>query len=113
MADTLDFIRKHHPSTVNLGVLRPYPNTDAYEIAESSGDLVGDWDPDNEEMPWVRLPWAPERRILDDLCRKVKRQVYFTHRYVTAFGSQILRHANWKLAHYAIQESLRTLKLLR
>lgn len=110
VAETLDFIRKHHPSTVNLAVLRPYPNTDAYEIAASSGDLVGDWDPDSDQMPWVRLPWAPERKILDDLCRKAMRKVYFTPYYAFAFTSQILRHANWKLAQYAFQEFRRTLR---
>ena len=38
VAETLDFIRTHHPSTVNLAVLRPYPSTEAYEIASASGD---------------------------------------------------------------------------
>lgn len=111
VAETLDFISKHHPSTVNLAVLRPYPNTEAYQIAASSGDLVGDWHPDAEQMPWIRLPWAPEKRILDDLCRKAMRKVYFTPYYATAFAGQIVRNANWKLAHYAWQEFLRTLKL--
>jgi len=104
VAETLDFIRKHHPSTVNLAVLRPYPNTDAYEIASSSGNLMGDWHPDADEMPWVRLPWAPERKILDDLCRKAMRQVYFTPYYTAAFAGQIVRNANWRLARYAWQE---------
>jgi radical SAM superfamily enzyme YgiQ (UPF0313 family) len=110
VCETLDFIRKHHPSTVNLAVLRPYPNTEAYEIARSSGSLVGDWDPDAEELPWVRLPWAPEKKILDDLCRRTKQKVYFTPHYVASFAGQILRHANWTLARYAWQELLRTLK---
>jgi len=111
VAETLDFIRRHRPSTVNLAVLRPYPGTEAYEIAASSGALVGDWHPDAEEMPWVRLPWAPEKQILEDLCRKVRRQVYFTPHYAAAFAGQIVRSANWKLAQYAGQEFLRTLKL--
>jgi hypothetical protein len=111
VAETLDFVRKHHPSTVNLAVLRPYPNTEAYEIAAASGDLVGDWDPDADELPWIRLPWAPEKRTLDDLCRQVRRKVYFTPYYTTAFAGQILRQANWKLAHYALQEFLRTVRL--
>jgi radical SAM superfamily enzyme YgiQ (UPF0313 family) len=110
VAETLDFIRTHHPSTVNLAVLRPYPNTEAYEIASASGDLVGDWDPSADEMPWVRLPWAPEKEVLDNLCRRVRRKVYFTPYYAAAFAGQILRHANWKLAQYAMQEFLRTVK---
>lgn len=110
VSETLDFIRRHHPSTVNLAVLRPYPNTEAYKIAQASGDLVGQWDPDSGQFPWVRLPWAQDRKVLDDLCRAVKRKVYFRPHYAAAFTGQILRHANWKLAHYAYQEFLRTLR---
>lgn len=109
--ETLDFIRRHRPSTVNLAVLRPYPNTEAYEIARSSHMLVGDWHPEADELPWIRLPWAADKKVLDDLCRQVRRQVYFTPHYAASFASQILRHSNWKLASYALQESLRTLRL--
>ena len=109
--ETLTFIRRHRPSTVNLAVLRPYPNTEAYEIARSSNMLVGDWHPDAEELPWIRLPWAQDKKVLDDLCRQVRRKVYFTPHYATSFASQILRHSNWTLASYALQESLRTLRL--
>lgn len=113
VAQTLDFIRKHHPSTVNLGVLRPYPNTPAYELARDSGCLVGDWHPDAEEIPWVRLPWAPRRAILDDLCRELKKTVYLTPYYAMSFGTQIVRNANWRLARYAGQELVRTLRPAR
>jgi hypothetical protein len=111
VSETLDFIRKHRPSTVNLAVLRPYPNTEAYHLAASSGALVGDWHPDADEIPWVRLPWAPEKKILDDLCRKVQRRVYFTPHYAAAFAGQIIKNANWRLARYACQEFLKVLKL--
>lgn len=110
VSETLDFIRRYRPSTVNLAVLRPYPKTEAYEIAASTGALVGEWSPDAEELPWVRLPWATDRRILDDLCRTVRRQVYFTPYYAAAFAGQIVRSANWKLAQYAGQEFLRALR---
>lgn len=108
--ETLNFIRKNRPSTVNLAVLRPYPATEAYEIAASSGALVGDWHPDAETLPWVRLPWAQDRKVLDDLCRKLKKKVYFTPYYVTAFGTQILKNANWSLARYAWQELTKTVR---
>ncbi len=111
VSETLDFIRRHRPSTVNLAVLRPYPKTEAYEIAAGSGTLVGDWHPDADELPWVRLPWAAEKRILDDVCRRVRRQVYFTPYYAAAFAGQIVRSANWKLGQYAGQELLRTIGL--
>ena len=104
VSETLDFIRRHRPSTVNVAVLRPYPKTEAYEIAKSTGCLIGDWHPDAEGLPWVRLPWAPEKKVLDDLCRRIQRQVYFTPHYVASFGSQVVRSANWKLGQYAAQE---------
>jgi radical SAM superfamily enzyme YgiQ (UPF0313 family) len=109
VAETLQFIRRHRPTTVNLAVLRPYPNTEAYEIGRASGDLVGDWEPDAVEYPWIRLPWAREKQVLEQLCRRVRRQVYFTPHYAGSFALQILRHANWKLASYALQETFRTL----
>lgn len=104
VAETIDFIRTHHPSTVNLAVLRPYPATAAYEQAAAAGTLVGDWHPEAESMPWVRLPWAPRREVLDELCRSCMRKVYFTGHYAAAFAAQIVRNANMKLARYACQE---------
>jgi anaerobic magnesium-protoporphyrin IX monomethyl ester cyclase len=111
VAETLDFICKYRPSTVNVDVLRPYPNTDVYHLAASSGSLVGDWHPDAEELPWVRLPWAPEKKILEDLSWKILRKVYFRPYYVWEFAGQIVRNANWKLARYAWQEFLRAVRL--
>ena len=70
---------------------------------------VGDWHPDADQMPWVRLPWAPEKKILDDLCRKAMRKVYFTPHYATSFAREIVRNANWRLARYALQEFRRAL----
>ncbi|MBN1669875.1 MAG: B12-binding domain-containing radical SAM protein [Kiritimatiellae bacterium] len=111
--ETVNFVLKHRPSTVNVAVLRPYPETRAYHTAKESGDLVGDWDPDAEQMPWVRLPWAREKRVLDDLCKRVMRRIYFTPFYMSSFASQIVRGANWTLARYAVQETLKVCGLRR
>lgn len=113
VAETLDFIRAQRPSTVNLAVLRPYPNTAAYETALASGDLVGRWHPDAEELPWVRLPWAQDKKVLDDVVRDVTRKVYFTPYYVVSFAGQIIRGANWRLARYAWQETKKVLRFGR
>jgi len=105
ITETFEFIRKNHPATVNIAVLRPYPKTLAYEIAYESGDLIGEWYPDSKEMPWVRLPWIRKKMELDDLCRKLMRRIYFTPYYMSSFASRIVRNANWILAKYAIQET--------
>jgi radical SAM superfamily enzyme YgiQ (UPF0313 family) len=111
VAETLDFIRANHPSTVNIDVLRPYPNTLAYDTALASGDLVGRWHPDATEIPWVRLPWAQERRVLRDLARDLMRRVYFTPYYMASFAGEIVRGANLRLARYAVQETLKVMGL--
>ncbi len=111
VAETLDFIRTVKPSTVNLAVLRPYPETAAFRTAADEGMLVGDWHPDANAMPWVRLPWAPRREVFEDVVQQMKRKIYFTPHYAAAFAGQILRGANWKLAAYAWQEFLKTVGL--
>lgn len=111
--ETVTFILRHRPSTVNIALLRPYPETLACEMAEQSGDLVGRWHPDEQEMPWVRFSWAPERGILEELCKKALRRVYYTPHYMASFAGQILRSANWTLARYAVQESVKVLGLGR
>jgi radical SAM superfamily enzyme YgiQ (UPF0313 family) len=113
VSETYKFIRSNRPSTVNIAVLRPYPKTLAYEVAAQSGNLVGDWNPDSQQMPWVRLPWAPEKKILDDLCLKMMRRIYFTPHYAGSFAARILRNANWTLAKYAVQESRKVVTFKR
>ncbi len=110
VAETIDFIRRTRPSTVNMAVLRPYPGTAAYDHARAAGMLVGDWHPDADEMPWVRLPWAPEKEVLEDLVREAMKKVYFTPHYVTAFAGRILKNANLRLARYAWQEFWKVLR---
>ena len=102
--ETLDQITRIRPTTVNISVLRPYPGTRAYELARESGDLMGDWDPDATEDPWVRLSWAPSRRSLEDTRRRMLRHVYLTPHYVGSMAYQTLRGANVTLARYALQE---------
>ena len=103
LQDTVTFIRKNRPDTVNLGVLRPYPGTPVYEEARQRGDLVGDWHPD-AEAPWVRLPWAPTRDVLERARRRVLRQVYVSPHYALRLGTEMVRNANWPMARYAAQE---------
>jgi radical SAM superfamily enzyme YgiQ (UPF0313 family) len=104
--ETMRFILKNRPDTLNMDVLLPYPNTPAYETAQSAGTLMGEWSPDAEELPWVRLPWAPERRLLDAACRKVLRRVTFSPHYIGSFSRIILRNANLPLFRYALQETM-------
>lgn len=108
---TVRFILKNKPATVNLAVLRPYPGTPAYEIASQSKALVGDWNPLNPQIPWVRLPWAQDKKILDDLCAKSMRRIYFTPYYMASFASRIITGANQTLFGYAVQESAKVLGL--
>ena len=112
VAETLSQILAIRPHTVNVGVLRPYPGTSAYEESLTAGDLVGDWHPDAAEPPWVRLPWASERRVLDDLVAHMMRRVYLSPYYMVSMARQVIRGRNITLGRYALQESLKLVKRL-
>ena len=107
--ETVALIRRLRPSTANVGILRPYPGTRAWQLARDSGDLMGDWHPDHE-APWVRLPWATRRSTLERVRRRVLSQIYLSGHYALSFARQILSNANLPLAGYAAQETLRLLR---
>jgi radical SAM superfamily enzyme YgiQ (UPF0313 family) len=99
------FILAIKPTTANVAALRPYPGTPVYLEAEAAGTLAGDWAPDMEEYPWVRLPWTRTRADLEGLVRRMTRRVYFRPHYAWGFGRMIVEGANWMLARYAVQEA--------
>ncbi len=107
--ETIRFILKNKPTTVNMAVLRPYPQTPAWHIARDTGALVGEWGPDSMDIPWVRLPWAEDKKVLDDVCKKAIKRIYFTPHYAASLGLRMVRGANWPLLAYALQESRKVL----
>jgi len=109
IARTVDLIIRIRPTTANVALLRPYPETGAYLEAKQAGMLVGEWHPDAGGYPWVRLPWVKTRADLDAVVKKAVRRIYYRPHYVRAFGGEILRNANWMLAKYALQEMRKTL----
>ncbi len=106
---TVDLIVRIKPTTANVAVLRPYPETAAFHEAREAGMLVGEWHPDAGDFPWVRLPWVRSRADLDAVVKRALRRIYYRPHYALAFGGEILRNANWTLARYALQELKRTL----
>jgi anaerobic magnesium-protoporphyrin IX monomethyl ester cyclase len=105
--ETVDFILKIKPTTVNTAFLRPYPNTEAYRLARDQDMLRGDWTPETTDFPWVQLPWMKSRDEVRALLKKIMRKVYFRPYYVWALGSDIVRNANWTMLAYAVQEARR------
>lgn len=110
IAETVDLIVALKPTTANLSLLRPYPETVAYHQAQDAGMLEGRWHPDEIEMPWVKLPWVRDRAQLKSIVKKAMRRIYCRPYYAGAFGANILRNANWKLAGYAWQELRRVVR---
>lgn len=108
--ETVDFVARIKPTTANFGILRPYPQTQVYHEAKDSGTLEGEWDPDADEMPWVRLPWTRSRRDLETMLKRALRRLYLRPYYVWNFGTEIIRNANVRLAGYALQELRKTLR---
>lgn len=104
------FIAKTKPTTANIAVLRPYPDTAVYRQARDEGALVGDWDPETGEIPWVRLAWTPARKTLEQACAKALHRVYLRPYYLGAFAWMIASNANTTLFRYAWQESKKALR---
>lgn len=102
---TVRFIVAMRPTTAQIALLRPYPQTRVYQEAKSAGTLQGDWDVRSGEYPWVKLPWTATRGDLERCVRHAVRRVYLRPYYVGQFGAMILRSANTTLARYALQEA--------
>ncbi|MCX5666922.1 MAG: radical SAM protein [Candidatus Omnitrophica bacterium] len=105
-----DMIVKIRPTTANINVLCPYPGTAVYEEAKRDGSLVGDWSIKNSSIPWIRLPWTTSYKDLENAAQYVKNRVYFRPGYMISFAKEIVGNANMKLAGYALQESIKSLR---
>jgi len=111
---TVNFIIKIKPTTAQIALLRPYPQTVAYQEAKEKGMLRGDWSIDSEEYPWVQLPWVRDRAHMESIVQKAVRRVYYRPYYVRKFAAMVLANANVTLARYAFQELRKTaLNLVR
>lgn len=106
---TADFILRTKPTTAQIALLRPYPQTVAYREAKEEGMLRGEWRIDADEYPWVQLPWAESREALEEHVNRVVRRVYYRPYYAWQFGKMVLAGMNLTLARYAAQEARKTL----
>jgi radical SAM superfamily enzyme YgiQ (UPF0313 family) len=109
---TVDFIVRTRPTTAQIALLRPYPQTVAYREAKELGLLRGDWSVHSDDYPWVQLPWAESREALEKHVQRAVRRVYYRPYYVWQFGKMVLLGMNWTLARYAWQEMRKTLRFL-
>jgi radical SAM superfamily enzyme YgiQ (UPF0313 family) len=107
---TTDFIIREKPTTAQIALLRPYPQTEAYRIAKDEGMLRGEWTLGSDEYPWIQLPWVRDRAHLESVLQKAVRKIYFRPYYVAQFGKMILGGMNATLARYAFQEFRKTVR---
>ena len=105
---TVDFITRIKPTTAQIALLRPYPQTVAYAEAKEQGLLRGEWSVRSDEYPWVQLPWAESRADLEAVLHKAVRRIYYRPYYVWQFGKMIVAGANLTLLRYALQETRKT-----
>jgi len=109
---TVDFIVRTKPTTAQIALLRPYPQTEAYREAKEEGMLQGDWSVHSDAYPWVRLPWVSTRDELEKHIQRALRRVYYRPYYVWQFGKMALMGMNVTLARYAWQEMKKNLAFL-
>ncbi|MCZ7584546.1 MAG: B12-binding domain-containing radical SAM protein [Deltaproteobacteria bacterium] len=101
--ETIRFARATKPDAVSLQILKPYLGTEVYEQAKADGTLVGSWDPDVPDWPWVRLPWTESRDDLVKWGRVFYRKTYLRTRYAIAFPARIIKNANMRMFQFAMQ----------
>ena len=109
MARTVDFIIRTKPTTAQVALLRPYPQTVAYQEAKEAGLLRGDWSVHSDEYPWAQLPWVESRQELEKHVQRAVRRIYYRPYYVWQFGKMVLGGLNLTLARYAWQEMRKNL----
>jgi len=109
---TVDFIVRTKPTTAQIALLRPYPQTVAYQEANELGQLRGEWSVESDDYPWVQLPWVDSREKLDRFVQKAMRRVYYRPYYVWQFGKMVLGGLNVTLARYAWQEVRKNLAFM-
>ena len=110
--NTVDMIVRTKPTTAQIAMLRPYPQTVAYREAKEAGTLMGDWSVESDAYPWVKLPWTKTRDDLEKYVQKGMRRVYYRPYYIYSFTKMVLGGANTTLARYAFQEAGKTLGYL-
>ncbi len=72
--ETIQFLLETKPIIGFVPVLYPLPSTKVYEDAKLDGTLVGDWTVGGE-WPWVRLPWAGEKREIERQAARINRAI--------------------------------------
>jgi len=112
IARTVEFIVRTRPTTAQIALLRPYPQTIVYAEARDAGTLKGEWSIHSDDYPWVQLPWTRTREDLERCVQRAMRRVYYRPYYVFQFARMVLGSANVTLARYAWQEARKTLGYL-
>jgi anaerobic magnesium-protoporphyrin IX monomethyl ester cyclase len=75
LAETTRFLLKARPTTMLIGVMTPFPCTQAYDDAKANGTLVGDWSVDGPQ-PYIKLDWMDDSRALWAESRKLYSKFY-------------------------------------
>lgn len=101
--ETVAFIIKLKPDTINLNILIPYPGTEVYEEAKANGTLIGDWSVYTDQIPWVKLPWIESQNALLKYAKRKFVQIYLRPYYFYKYGREFVKERNLPLLRYAVQ----------
>lgn len=74
--ETLDFLKKAKPTSINSSVLYPLHGTPVYEEAKCDNTLVGEWGV-LEDYPWVKLPWFKDISELKQIWKDLSKSYWW------------------------------------
>ncbi|HHT9158390.1 MAG TPA: B12-binding domain-containing radical SAM protein [Candidatus Brocadiaceae bacterium] len=75
LKETEKFIKSAKPHAVKFYVLTPLPKTKVYEEAKKNGNLVGDWQID-EQSPWIKLDEFDGITEMEQIAKKMFRRQF-------------------------------------
>ena len=116
MEETYHFIKKIRPSTTNISLLAPFPDTRIYNQAKMEKTLVGDWATIGKEAAglssnenirrfiYIRLEAWPDYDSLKKAIDNISLRVLFDWRYLIEIGWYFLRHPNGRFFQYVMLE---------
>ncbi len=110
ISQSIAFVQRSKPDAFSVDILKPYPETVVYRQSQQEGNLIGDWNAENPQWPWVKLPWTASYEDLLKERYRFLRQCYLRPHYAFSLPAQILRTANLRMARYATESLLNLLK---
>jgi len=109
--ETLDFVRTYLPNTFGFNDCLPYPNTKVYNDAKESGNLVGSWDVDCDDV-YLKTQMRPNITEYRNKILKDQRKILLSVPFILQTIKYLIANPNMRLLKYGINVMLKKINRL-